>query len=162
MKPSIYGPAGIIILALSVFLAAPGQVIGAQNQEKATLPDFTEGDVIPDGANHDWNLGATGLRGWIYGDHVPWIQTHETNGKNGMAAVMFNLLGDAQAAEYFSRMAIASHGNERDYGHAGNIWNILWSMPGVVQSGPNAAGAWMREFGAWYFDLARESDGTFG
>ena len=97
-----------------------------------------------------------------YGDHVPWIQTHEDNGKNGMAAVMFNLLGDAQAAEYFSRMAIASHGNERDYGHAGNIWNILWSMPGVVQSGPNAAGAWMSEFGAWYFDLAREWDGTFG
>jgi hypothetical protein len=97
-----------------------------------------------------------------YGDHVPWIQTHETNGKNGMAAVMFNLLGNAQATEYFSRMATASHGNERDYGHAGNIWNILWSMPGVVQSGPNAAGVWMSEFGAWYFDLAREWDGTFG
>ena len=97
-----------------------------------------------------------------YGDHVPWIQTHEDNGKNGMAAVMFNLLGDAEAAEYFSRMAIASHGNERDYGHTGNIWNILWSMPGVAQSGPNATGAWMSEFGAWYFDLAREWDGTFG
>jgi hypothetical protein len=59
-------------------------------------------------------------------------------------------------------MAIASHGNERDYGHTGNFWNILWSMPGVAQSGPNATGAWMEEFGAWYFDLARESDGTFG
>ena len=97
-----------------------------------------------------------------YGDHVPWIQTHEANGKNGMASVMFNLLGDAKATEYFSRMAIASHGNERDYGHAGNFWNILWSVPGVAQSGPCATGAWMEEFGAWYFDLAREWDGTFG
>lgn len=97
-----------------------------------------------------------------YGDHVPWIQTHEDNGKNGMAAVMFNLLADAEGAEYFSRMSIASHGNERDYGHTGNIFNIQWAIPGVAQSGPHATGAWMKEFGAWYCDLAREWDGTFG
>jgi hypothetical protein len=96
-----------------------------------------------------------------YGDHAPWIQTHEDNGKNGMAAVLFNLLGDAEAAEYFSRMSVASHGAERDCGHTGNFFNILWSIPGVAQSGPNAAGAWMREFGDWYFDLARRWDGTF-
>ena len=29
-------------------------------------PDFTKGDAIPAEAKHDWNLGATGLRGWIY------------------------------------------------------------------------------------------------
>ena len=28
-------------------------------------PDFTKGDPIPEGANHDWTLGATGARGWI-------------------------------------------------------------------------------------------------
>ena len=27
-----------------------------------------------------------------YGDHHPWIQTHEDNGKCGMAAVMFQCL----------------------------------------------------------------------
>lgn len=96
-----------------------------------------------------------------YGDHVPWIQNHESNGKNGMAAVMFSLLGDGHAAEYFSRMAIAAHGSERDYGHTGNFFNILWAMPSVSLSGPNATGAWMDEFGAWYFDLARRWDGTF-
>ena len=96
-----------------------------------------------------------------YGDHRPWIQTHEDNGKCGMAAVMFNLLGDAEGAEYFSRMSVASHGAERDTGHTGNFFNMLWSVPGVVQSGPHAAGAWMREFGAWSFDLARRWDGTF-
>ena len=31
-----------------------------------TLPDFTNGDSIPAGAKHDWNLGATGARGWMY------------------------------------------------------------------------------------------------
>ncbi len=96
-----------------------------------------------------------------YGDHHPWIQTHEDNGKCGMTAVMFNLLGDVDGTSFFSRMSVASHGAERDTGHTGNFFNILWSLPGVSLSGPNAAGAWMQEFGAWYFDLARRWDGTF-
>jgi hypothetical protein len=96
-----------------------------------------------------------------YGDHPPWIQTHGDNGKNGMGAVMFNLLGEAKAAEYFSRMEIACHGEERDTGHTGNFFNILWAIPSISLSGPNATGAWMGEFGAWYFDLARQWDGTF-
>jgi hypothetical protein len=96
-----------------------------------------------------------------YGDHQPWTQTHEDNGKCGMAAVMFNFLGEENGAEFFSRMSVASHGPERDCGHTGNFTNILWSMPGVAQSGPHATGAWMNEFGAWYFDLARAWDGSF-
>jgi len=96
-----------------------------------------------------------------YGDHHPWIETHDDNGKCGMAAVLFSLLGEAKGAEFFSRMSIASHGPERDCGHTGNFFNLLWSIPGVAQSGPNATGAWMQEFGAWYFDLARRWDGTF-
>jgi len=31
-------------------------------------PDFLNGDPIPAGATHDWNLGATGLRGWMFSD----------------------------------------------------------------------------------------------
>jgi len=96
-----------------------------------------------------------------YGDHHPWIENHDDNGKCGMAAVLFNLLGEVKGAEFFSRMSVASHGPERDTGHTGNFFNILWSLPGVAQSGPNATGAWMQEFGAWYFDLARRWDGTF-
>lgn len=96
-----------------------------------------------------------------YGDHHPWIETHEDNGKCGMAAVLFNLLGESNGAEFFSRMSVASHGPERDCGHTGNFFNMLWAMPGVAQSGPNATGAWMNEFGEWYFDLARGADGNF-
>ena len=36
----------------------------------ATPPDFTRGGVIPQNANHDWNLGATGLRGWMHCDKL--------------------------------------------------------------------------------------------
>lgn len=96
-----------------------------------------------------------------YGDHHPWIQTHEDNGKCGMAAVLFSLLNEPQGAKFFSRMSIASHGSERDTGHTGNFWNILWSIPGVAQSGPQATGAWMEEYGSWHFDLARRWDNTF-
>jgi HEAT repeat protein len=96
-----------------------------------------------------------------YGDHHPWIENHEDNGKCGMVSVLFSLLGESKGAEFFSRMSIASHGAERDTGHTGNFFNMLWAMPGVAHSGPQATGAWMQEFGAWYFDLARRSDGSF-
>ena len=96
-----------------------------------------------------------------YGDHAPWMQTHDDNGKNGMAAMLFNLIDEPERATYFSRMSVAAHGAQRDEGHTGNFCNILWSMPGVAQSGPQASGAWMKEFGAWYYDLARQWDGGF-
>jgi hypothetical protein len=96
-----------------------------------------------------------------YGDHNPWLENHENNGVCGETAVLFNLLGEAKGAEFFTRMSVASHGPERDCGHTGNFFNILWSMPGVALSGPQATGAWMSEFGTWYFDLARGADGIF-
>lgn len=96
-----------------------------------------------------------------YGDHDPWTETHEDNGKSGMAAVLFNLLGETKTADFFRRMAVASHGSERDCGHTGNYFNILWSMPAIALGGPHATGGWMGEFGGWYHDLARRWDGGF-
>ena len=96
-----------------------------------------------------------------YGDHPAWTQTHEDNGKCGMAAVLFQQLREAKTADFFTRMAIASHGGERDCGHTGNFFNLLWSLPAIAQAGPHATGAWMREFGGWYHDLARRWDGAF-
>ncbi|MBT8038578.1 MAG: acetylesterase [Verrucomicrobiae bacterium] len=96
-----------------------------------------------------------------YGDHAPWIQTHEDNGKCGMAAMLFNLLEEKETSPYFARMSLASHGSERDTGHTGNYWNISWALPAVSLSGPEATGAWMKEFGAWYFDFGRQVDWNF-
>lgn len=121
-------------------------------------------DVVVDEAIE---RSATLLRFYIgkgaipYGDHHPWIETHEDNGKCGMAAVLFNSLGEAKGAEFFSRMSVAAHGPERDCGHCGNYFNMFWAMPSVALSGSNATGAWMNEFGAWYFDLARRWDGSY-
>ena len=103
----------------------------------------------------------TGKGAVPYGDHHPWIETHEDNGKCGMAAVLFGLLRENESASFFTRMSVASHGSERDCGHTGNYFNILWAMPGVALSGPHATGAWMDEFGSWYLDLARRWYGSF-
>ncbi len=96
-----------------------------------------------------------------YGDHAPWMEGHEDNGKCGMAAMLFNLLGETGGSDFFTRMAMAAHGNERDQGHTGNFFNMLWSLPAIAQAGPHATGAWMNEFGTWYHDLARRWDGTW-
>lgn len=103
----------------------------------------------------------TGKGAVPYGDHAPWTETHEDNGKCGMAAVMFNFLNEKKEAEFFTRMSVASHGSERDTGHTGNFTNMLWAMPSVSLAGPVASGAWMEEFGAWFYDLTRSWDFRF-
>ena len=96
-----------------------------------------------------------------YGDHAPNVFGHEDNGKNGMVAVLFDQVENEEGARFFSKMSTASHYGERDQGHTGNFFNMTWAMPGVARGGPHATGAWMREFGAWYFDLARSWDWSF-
>ncbi len=73
----------------------------------------------------------------------------------------YSNLGEVKITDFFTRMAIASHGSERDCGHTGNYFNLLWSLPAIAQAGPEATGAWMHEFGGWYHDLARRWDGAF-
>ena len=94
-----------------------------------------------------------------YGDHEPWFG-HDDNGKCSSATVCFDLLGDREAAEFFAKMSTAAY-NERERGHTGNFFNVLWAMPGVSRCGELATGAYMKELG-WYYDLAREFDGGFG
>jgi len=91
-----------------------------------------------------------------YGDHDPW-PWHEDNGKCSSAAVLFDLLGDREAAAFFSRMATAAHA-ERESGHTGNFFNVTWALPGVSRAGPAAVAAYFKEQ-AWYYDLARGGDG---
>lgn len=93
-----------------------------------------------------------------YGDHQPW-PGHEDNGKCSSGAVLFDLLGDKDSALFYAKMSTAAY-SERERGHTGNFFNILWAMPGVSRCGPVAAGAYFKEQ-AWYYDLARGWDGSF-
>ena len=56
----------LVSLAVLAILATIGPVFGAEMPN----PDFTKGDKIPEGAKRDWNLGATGLRGWMFCDKM--------------------------------------------------------------------------------------------
>lgn len=92
-----------------------------------------------------------------YGDHEPW-PGHEDNGKSAAAAVLFDLLGDREATEFFAKMSAAAY-SERERGHTGNYFNVLWALPGVARGGPIATGAYFKEH-SWYYDLARGWDGS--
>jgi hypothetical protein len=94
-----------------------------------------------------------------YGDHPPWGNAHEDNGKSSCAAVLFDMLGDREATSFFSWMATAAY-DEREHGHCGNFWNMLWAIPGAARSGPLATGAYLKEQ-AWYYDLFRTWKGGF-
>ena len=93
-----------------------------------------------------------------YGDHLP-FPAHEDNGKCSAAAILFDLLGDREAAEFFAKMSTAAY-SERERGHTGNFFNMLWALPGVARCGPLATGAYLKEQ-AWYYDLARGWDTSF-
>ena len=94
-----------------------------------------------------------------YGDHLPGANVHDDNGKTSCAAVLFDLLGDREASSFYSWMATAAY-DEREHGHCGNFWNMLWALPGASRSGPLATGAYLKEQ-SWYYDLARNWKGGF-
>ena len=58
-----------------------------------------------------------------------------------------------------SRMATAAY-DEREHGHCGNCWNMLWALPGASHGGPLATGAYLKEQD-WYYELARNWKGGF-
>jgi HEAT repeat protein len=93
-----------------------------------------------------------------YGDHQPFF-AHEDNGKCAAGALLFDLLGDAEAAGFYAKMAAAGY-SERERGHTGNFFNMLWAMLGVSRCGPMTTGAYQQEQ-SWYYDLARSWDGKF-
>lgn len=94
-----------------------------------------------------------------YGDHRPDWNAHDDNGKNSIAAVMFDAQDHAEGARFFSRMTVASYG-ERERGHTGNYFSYLWGGPGAMRSGREAAAAYLKEQ-RWFFDLNRGHDGRF-
>ncbi|MEM7010738.1 MAG: DUF6288 domain-containing protein, partial [Verrucomicrobiota bacterium] len=95
-----------------------------------------------------------------YGDHHPWLQMHDDNGKASAAAVMFDFMGEPMGTKFFSHMGLASHGIERESGHTGNYFNMLWALPGVSRAGKHATGQWIQETD-WLLDLARRYDYSF-
>jgi len=101
-----------------------------------------------------------------YGYHRPSIEIHSNgrngmsgNGKNGIAAVAFGLLGDRRAGQFLSKMVVSLH-NTCEYGHSGNSYSYLWDPLGANCGGPEAAAAFHKQL-RWYYALTRQADGSF-
>ena len=58
------------LIAALVCVPAIHSTALAAKKPSAPMPDFTKGDAIPAEYTHDWTLGATGARGWIYSEKL--------------------------------------------------------------------------------------------
>jgi len=100
-----------------------------------------------------------GKGGIPYGDHAPHANA-TCNGKNGSAAVAFNLLNTEPAAQWFARLCGSANLAAFEGGHTGNFFNQTWSPLGASLAGPaNYQEFWSRFHS--YRDLARRWDGSF-
>jgi len=93
-----------------------------------------------------------------YGDNSP-REVHDSNGRSSLAAILFDLLDNPEAYRFFARMTVASY-SQREEGHTGNYWGLLWGPLGAMRAGPEAAAAFIKEQ-EWFFDLERRWDGGF-
>ena len=59
-----------LILLSALMLPCAHPLSAAGGGKTLQVPDFTQSDAIPAEASHDWNLGATGARGWMYCDNL--------------------------------------------------------------------------------------------
>jgi len=93
-----------------------------------------------------------------YGDHVPG-KVHDNNGSSSHAAVLFNIMQDKEAADFFSRMSLGAK-NDRERGHTGPFFSRLWGPLGAAVGGHYST----MEFDKitrWRHELQRRHDGSF-
>jgi autotransporter-associated beta strand protein len=95
-----------------------------------------------------------------YGEHQPSAENHGSQGKEGMASVIFGLQpGKAVEAEYFSRFSVAGW-ITREFGHGGQGLGYFWSALGSRMGGQEAASQHLKKV-LWHLDLFRRTDGSF-
>ncbi len=95
-----------------------------------------------------------------YGEHEPYRQYHESNGKSGLVALCFAQQANrVEEGKFFAKMATAA-ASERGIGHTGPWFNYLWSPLGAAIGGEEAAAEHFSRI-SWDLDLSRRWDGGF-
>lgn len=95
-----------------------------------------------------------------YGEHAPGRDSHESNGKMGLAALASSLDGSRDdSAKYFAKMATAAT-SEREVGHCGAFFNYIWAPLGANVGGEESAASHFSRI-SWRLDLNRTWDGGF-
>ena len=60
----------LVRIVTLLVIAAFSHFTKATAQDPVIVPDFTKGAKIPMDSRHEWNLGPTGLLGWIFCDRL--------------------------------------------------------------------------------------------
>jgi len=101
-----------------------------------------------------------------YGFHRPDLEIYANgrngmsgNGKNGIAAVAYSVLGQREPTQFFSKLT-ASLYNTCEFGHSGNSYSYFWDPLGANCGGPETVAAFLKEL-RWYYALTRKPDGSF-
>jgi Family of unknown function (DUF6288) len=94
-----------------------------------------------------------------YGDGVAQRDgDHDCNGRNSIAAVLYDIAGRKREADYFTRMTLMSHA-EREGGHTGHFFAWTWGALGAARGGPEAAHMFTKNTRYWT-ELCLRPDGS--
>lgn len=94
-----------------------------------------------------------------YGNHPPRTKVFNNNGSSSMAGMAMKLIGDKNAAKFFSRQSGASH-RGLETGHASYFFNVLWTPLGTNVAGPEMTQAFFDNTN-WVYTLYRSWDDQF-
>ena len=94
-----------------------------------------------------------------YGDNPHKQYEEGNNGKGGMAAVIYNILGDKETSEMFAGPSCYSF-NFRESGHAEGIFNFAWGPLGAIFASKDEYRLFMNNQ-LWYYELGRRMDGAY-
>ena len=94
-----------------------------------------------------------------YGNNPIKLFDRANNGKAGMAAVVFNLVGDHETSRMFAEPSCYSY-DFREGGHAEGLFNFAWGPLGAMHASKGEYELFMNNM-IWYYELARTTNGNF-
>jgi len=107
-----------------------------------------------------WSYGGRGIH---YGDHKSNLATNPQEsfgaGKNALAVVAFEVLGERDVSARFAQTVIDTY-QRRDGCHAGPFFALFWGPIGASRCTPAEFRMFM-EYWTWFHDLSRRWDGSF-
>ena len=134
---------------LAAALLASTLALSAARRGAVVQPDFTRGDPIPEGAEHDWNLGPTGARGWIYFEQLTTLKARQIRitqvspdspaaGKLEVGDVLLGAGGEAFSYDPRTELgrAITQAESERGGGKLAQLLQELAAVRALVLPGP--------------------------